>query len=85
MTGYTSGHLKQEENGPGNMKGEEAEGKEKGDGDDCFDGFAPSTGIRGVSAEENRHPLVLSQGRKPLVVSSPSSPAAPLFPWNSVG
>lgn len=85
MTGYTSGHLKQEENGPSNMKREEAEGEEKGDGDDCFDGFAPLTGIRGVSAEENRHPLISSQRRKPLVVSAPSSPAAPLFPRNSVG
>lgn len=60
MTGDSLGHFEQEENGSSDMKGKKAKGKEKGDGDDRFDGFAPPTGVRGVSTKENGGPLIPS-------------------------
>lgn len=45
MTGDPFDDLQQQEDGPGHMEGEEAQGKEEGDGDDGPDGFTSATGI----------------------------------------
>lgn len=46
MAGDALGHFEQEEDGSGNMEGEEAQGKEKGDGDDGLDRFTSAVGVR---------------------------------------
>lgn len=44
-------HFQDEEDSPGDMKREEAEGKEECDGDDGLDGFTPSVGVWRVGAK----------------------------------
>lgn len=60
VTWDSVGHLQQEEDGSGNVKGEETQSKEEGDGDDGLDGFTPAIGIWGVGSKENGHPVISS-------------------------
>ncbi len=61
MTGHSLGHFQQEEDGSSNMKGEETQREEKGDGDDGLDRFTSAIGIRGVGTKENGNPFIPSQ------------------------
>lgn len=67
IAGHSLGHLENEEDGSGDMEGEEAQGEEEGYGDDGPDRFPPAVSIRGVGTKEYRHPLMSS--------GHPSSPS----------
>lgn len=72
VTGDSLRDLQQEEDGSGHMEGEETQSEEESDGDDGLDGFPSAIGVRGVGAEEYRHPFVPPQHPRLSFVPSSS-------------